>query len=221
MVSSVLAVKPQTIPRAALSKDELPDFLKALNLSNNVQNIIALKLQFYTLARPNEIGAAVWSEFDLEQAVWIPADRMKMRREHKMPLPVQAIELLKQLHFMNGAFKHLFINRNDHNRHISENTLTKAIQRLGFKATSHGIRSTGSTLLNEQGFNPDCIERQLAHQEQNEVRKAYNHAQYWEERVTMMQKWADYLDDIQKTGSGINNYSVIQITKYSLLTYSL
>lgn len=199
-LTGALMVAPPVKHRLALSEEQLPTFFTALNQSDNLQNIIAIKLQFYTLARPVEINAAVWSEFDLEKAVWtIPADRMKMKREHKMPLPVQAVEILKQLHIMNGAFKHLFINRNDHRRPISKNTLNSFIKRLGFDATSHGIRSTGSTILNEQGFNPDCIERQLAHQDKNAIRKAYNRAQYWSERVIMMQKWADYLDDIQKS----------------------
>lgn len=164
-LSGALAVKPKVQHRASLSKPELPAFFQALNDCDNIQNIIALKLQFYTLTRPSEVGNAVWSEFDLDNAVWIiPEHRMKMKKEHKVSLPKQAVELLNELHIMNGAFEHLFINRNDHSRPISENTLTKQIQRLGFKATSHGIRATGSTILNEQGFNSDAIEKQLAHQ---------------------------------------------------------
>lgn len=165
----------------------------------------ALKLLALVFSRPGELRNAEWSEFDLEKAVWrIPAGRMKMRREHQVPLSRQALEILKELQALTGNGKLLFPGNRSIQRPISENTLNAALRRMGYdkdEVTAHGFRGTASTLLNESGkFSPDAIERSLAHQDNDEIRRAYNRGAYWNERVTMAQWWADHLDTLRKGG---------------------
>lgn len=153
--------------------------------------------------RPGELRMAEWQELDFENAVWtIPAARMKMRREHKVPLPLQAIEHFKELQPLTGRDKYVFPAVGNRHRPMSENTLNAALRRLGYgsnEMTSHGFRATASTLLNEsRKFSADAIERALAHVEVNDVRRAYTRGTYWDERVTMAQWWADYLDQLRK-----------------------
>lgn len=164
---------------------------------------IALKLQALLFTRPGELRNAEWSEFDFFKAVWsIPAGRMKMREPHHVPLSRQAIALLQELHMLTGEGKLLFPGNRSINRPISENTLNAALRRMGYdkeEVTAHGFRGTASTLLNESGkFSPDAIERALSHQDANEIRRAYNHGAYWNERVNMAQYWADYLDTLRR-----------------------
>ncbi|MFT3905624.1 MAG: integrase arm-type DNA-binding domain-containing protein [Steroidobacteraceae bacterium] len=160
----------------------------------------ALKLAPLLFVRPGELRGARWEEFTLTgtEPLWrIPAERMKMREEHLVPLARQAVELLTRLHPLTGPRGYLFPSVRSSVRPISENTINAALRRLGYtreQMTGHGFRSTASTLLNEQGFPPDVIELQLAHKEQNEVRAAYNRAKRLAERRQMMQQWADYLD---------------------------
>jgi integrase len=146
---------------------------------------------------------AEWPEFDLEAAVWsIPASRMKMRRPHKVPLPSQAIAILTQLRDITGHAKLVFPSAWSLLRPISDNTLNAALRRLGYsqdEATAHGFRATASSLLNESGlWHADAIERQLAHEDADAVRRAYARAEFWDERVRMMQWWADKLDALRK-----------------------
>lgn len=163
----------------------------------------ALKLAPLVFVRPGELRAARWSEFDLDnhEPTWrIPAARMKMGTEHVVPLARQAVAILKDLRSMSGNRELLFPSIRTASRPISNNTLNAALRRLGYatdEQTPHGFRSTASTLLNEQGFHPDLIELQLAHQERNAVRAAYNKAQRLTERRQMMQAWADYLDRLK------------------------
>ena len=156
-----------------------------------------------TFVRSGELRGATWDEFDIEGRVWrIPADRMKMKVEHLVPLSNQALEVLLRLkEISNGEL--LFPSVTNRKKPMSDNTMRQAIFRMGYdgevegksKAVPHGFRATASSILNEQGFNPDAIERQLAHQERNGVRAAYtHHARYIDERIKMMQWWADYLD---------------------------
>lgn len=164
----------------------------------------ALRLMAILFPRPGELRAAEWTEFDLEQAVWtIPAARTKMRRPHRVPLPPQAIAILKQLREITGG-KLVFPSIRTVLRPISDNTLNAALRRLGYSqddATAHGFRATASTLLNESGkWNADAIERQLAHVENDDVRRAYARGEHWEERVRMMDWWADYLDSLKAVG---------------------
>jgi integrase len=156
--------------------------------------------------RPGELRHAEWAEFDLGAAEWrIPAAKMKMRRPHRVPLSRQALDVICDLQKITGDGRWLFPSVRSLVRPMSENTLNAALRRLGYSAdqmTTHGFRSTASTRLNEMGrWNPDAIERQLAHQEANNVRRAYTHAaEYWPERVQMMQAWADYLDELREGG---------------------
>ncbi|MCO5131831.1 MAG: integrase arm-type DNA-binding domain-containing protein [Xanthobacteraceae bacterium] len=164
----------------------------------------ALRLMAILFPRPGELRAAEWTEFNLEQAVWtIPAARTKMRRPHRVPLPPQAIAILKQLREITGG-KLVFPSVRTVLRPISDNTLNAALRRLGYSqddATAHGFRATASTLLNESGkWNADAIERQLAHVENDDVRRAYARGEHWEERVRMMDWWADYLDSLKAVG---------------------
>jgi integrase len=160
---------------------------------------IALDLAALTFARPGELRAAEWTEFDLDTAIWsIAAERMKMRREHLVPLAAQAIDLLRELQTFTGCGKYLFPSVRSAARCMSENTVNAALRRLGYtkdEMTGHGFRSAASSILNESGlWNSDAIERQLAHVDNDDVRAAYNRAQFWDERVRMMRWWADRID---------------------------
>jgi integrase len=168
----------------------------------NFQTIKAFQLMWLTLCRPNESLKAEWSEFNLDNALWtIPASRMKARREHVVPLPTQAVEILRAMHHITGRTKFVFPNRDDRQRPMVDAALRQALKKLGWatKYSPHGTRTTGSTRLNEMGYRPDAIEAQLAHAEPNSVRRTYNHATYLEERRTMMQDWADKLDEWKKS----------------------
>lgn len=160
----------------------------------------ALLLSPLVFTRPGELRKAEWSEFDLNKREWrIPAPRMKSRVAHMVPLSKQAIDVLRDLQPYTGATGILFPGR-DWKKPMSDNTTNAALRRLGYDNddfTSHGFRSMASTLLNEQGWSRDAIERQLAHGERDKVRAAYNHAQHLPERKKMMQSWADYLDKLR------------------------
>ena len=163
----------------------------------------ALQLQPLIFARPANLAAAEWDEFDLELAEWrIAADKMKMKNAHIVPLSRQAIALLKEIRQLTGSTQFVFASnqgRTGGDHHISRESIGAAIRRMGYKGqhTAHGFRTTASTLLHEQGFHSDMIERQLAHAEQNRVKAAYNRAQHLPERRLMMQAWADYLDSLK------------------------
>jgi integrase len=154
--------------------------------------------------RPGELRAAEWKEFDLEASEWrIPGERMKMGELHVVPLATQVLEVLGEIQPLTGDGRYVFPALHTSLRPISENTLNMAIRRIGYgkdEMTSHGFRSTASTLLNEQGWHPDLIELQLAHAERNKVRAAYNRAQRLGERRKMMQAWADYLCGLRAAG---------------------
>ena len=166
----------------------------------------ALRLAPLVFVRPGELRKAEWAEFNLEDAEWrIAAAKMKMRRPHRVPLAPQALTILRELQGITGRSKYLFPSVRSWHRPISDNTLNAALRRLGYDKTEltvHGLRSTASVLLNERGkWHADAIERQLAHQEANEVRGAYTHAaEFWQERVRMMHWWADELDRLRELG---------------------
>lgn len=166
----------------------------------------ALRLAPLVFVRPGELRGAEWSEFDLDERVWrIPGERMKMRDAHIVPLSRQAIAILQELQTLTGPDgyrpgRYLFPSVRTRQRPISENTLNAALRRLGYSSEemrAHGFRSTASTLLNEQGWHRDAIERQLAHSERDGVRAAYNRAEHLPERKRMMQGWADFLDSLR------------------------
>jgi integrase len=165
----------------------------------------ALRLAPLVFVRPGELRAAEWSEFDLDEAEWrIPAERMKARVVHIVPLSIQAVAILRELQPLTGAGRYVFPSLRTPARPMSENTINGALRRLGYSGdqmTGHGFRSMASTLLNEQGWNRDAIERQLAHGERDEVRAAYNYAQHLPERRKMMQSWSDYLDGLRAGGN--------------------
>jgi integrase len=160
----------------------------------------ALRLAPLLFVRPGELRHAEWSEFNFETADWrIPAEKMKMRVMHIVPLSIQAISILRELKPLTSQRKYVFPCVRTFSRPMSENTVNAGLRRLGYtkeEMTGHGFRSMASTLLNEQGWNRDAIERQLAHAERNNIRAAYNYAEYLPERRKMMQHWADYLDTL-------------------------
>jgi len=165
----------------------------------------ALQLMALLFPRPGELRLSEWPEFDLENAVWtIPAARAKMRRPHRIPLPPQAIAILRELQTEARPGVFVLSCLRTPRRPLSENSMNAALRRLGYskdEATPHGFRASASTLLNEAGlWNPDAIERQLAHVENNDVRRAYARGEHWDERVRMMAWWADYLDQLKSVG---------------------
>lgn len=180
-----------------LTAAEIPEFLRTLDSYTGSQLVkLAMRLLILTGTRPGELRQAKWSEFDFEKAVWeIPAERMKMRRPHIVPLSRQAIEILNQLRPMTERYGLVFIGRIQTSKPISEMTMNVLIRRIGYggRATGHGFRHTMSTILHEQGYNTAWIELQLAHVDKNSIRGTYNHAQYLDGRREMLQWYADYL----------------------------
>ena len=165
--------------------------------------LFALRLSAHLFVRPGELRQAEWSEFDFERSVWnIPAEKMKMRRPHRVPLSTQVLGLFEQLWELTGQGRYCFPSFRSGARPMSENTVNAALRVLGFsqeQMTAHGFRAMAATLLNESGrFHPDAIERQLAHMENSGVRRAYTRGEYWDERVTMMQFWSDELDRLRE-----------------------
>ena len=158
----------------------------------------ALLFSIYTVARPGEVRSAEWSE--IKDDVWdIPADKMKMQRRHIVPLSTQVKGILEELRGITGKGRWLFPSSRNDGRCMSENGVRTALRAMGFskeKIVPHGFRAMFSTIANENSWNRDVIERQLAHVEENSVRGAYNHAEYMSERVKLMQWWADWLDEL-------------------------
>lgn len=163
---------------------------------------VALRLSPYVFVRPGELRKAEWSEIDLSRGIWsLPAEKMKMRRPHRVPLSRQVVELLRELHKLTGDGKYLFPSFRSVAQPMSENTINAALRRLGYaqtEMTAHGFRAMAATLLNEMGiWNPDAIEKQLAHLDGSQVRRAYTRGEYWDERVKMMQHWSDHLEQLR------------------------
>ena len=191
-------VAPKATHRAALTDwESFAELIRAAWVySGSVETRIALKLMALLYPRPGELRQAEWQEFDLDKGVWIiPAERAKMRRAHKKPLPALAVEALHELQRHTGNRRLVFPSPQSAERPLSENTINLALRRMGFgkdQATSHGFRASASTLLNESGLWPaDAIEAELGHVSGDEVRRAYHRALYWEERVKMADWWAD------------------------------
>ncbi|NNS44641.1 phage integrase central domain-containing protein [Escherichia coli] len=185
-----------------LTVEELPDFFKALTgYTGSPLVVLAARLLILTGVRTGELRGAFWSEFDLEKAVWeIPAERMKMKRPHLVPLSTQALEIVQQLKVISGQYPLVFPGRNDPRKTMSEASINQVFKRIGYtgKVTGHGFRHTMSTILHEEGFNTAWIETQLAHVDKNAIRGTYNHALYLEGRREMMQWYADCIDNISK-----------------------
>ena len=194
-------LKPRQVQhRAAMPEAELPAFLAQLDTYvGDFRTVQALRLLMLTATRPGETRGALWPEFDLNAAVWtIPAERMKMRQEHRVPLSRQALNVLRAMRPVSGDEPSglVFPSPSYRSKPLSENTFNSALARMGYKgsATAHGFRALFSTVANESGKNPDVIERQLAHRESNKVRAAYHRSTYLADRAKLMQWWADYLD---------------------------
>ncbi len=192
---------------AAMDMSELPEFLEVLN-SNKArlfpQTLIAVKLLMLTFVRTSELIKATWDEIDFDNKMWvIPAERMKMRRPHMVPLSDQVIDLLKELKGLNPPNRvHLFPSRNNPRSYMSNNTILTALARMGYRGThtGHGFRALAmSTIKEKLKYRHEVVDRQLAHAPQNQIDKAYDRAKYLDERVSMMQEWADYLDKIKNS----------------------
>lgn len=195
-------LKPRRVKhRAALSAEELPEFLvKLSSYKGEPHTVNALRLLLLTATRPGEVRGACWSEFDLEAKLWrIPGERMKMRIEHVLPLSNQAVAVLTSMRPLSGHRELVFPSPFYPTKSLSENTFNSAMARMGYKylATAHGFRALFSTVANEAGWNADAIERQLAHVERNQVRAAYDRGVRLPERVRLMAWWADYIDALQ------------------------
>lgn len=205
------ALKPPKNKHHAAITDpaRIGELLRAIDgFTGQSVTLAALKLAPLVFVRPGELRMAEWAEVDLDGAVWrIPASRMKMKAAHIVPLSTQAVAILRDLCPLTGDGQYIFPSLRTASRPMSENTVNAALRRLGYgtdEMTGHGFRSMASSRLNEMGWNPDAIERQLAHAESNKVREAYTHAaQYLDERTRMMQAWADYLDALRAGASVI------------------
>ena len=198
-------ITPKTKPRAAITdKEALGGLMRAIDgFEGQATTRIALEFLAIVVTRPGEVRHARWDEFDIENAIWtIPAERMKMRQPHKVPLPKRAIELLSELRMITGWCELLFPSIKSPKRPMSENTMNAALRRMGYSGdemTSHGFRATFSTIANESGlWNPDAIERALAHVETNKIRGAYARGQYWDERVKLANWWSNTLIKLSK-----------------------
>lgn len=187
--------KPMTV-------EDIGDYKARLaKYGGNRTTVIALWLMLYLFVRTAELRKSPWAEFDLDKGLWeIPPQRMKKRRPHLVPLPRQALELLRELKRITGAGETLFPNFRRPNDVMSATTINRALEHMGYSSgmwTGHDFRATASTRLHEMGYRSDVIELQLAHVEDNKTKAAYNHAEYQEERRAMMQAWADWIDGIE------------------------
>ncbi|AMW96992.1 tyrosine-type recombinase/integrase [Escherichia coli] len=189
-----------------LSAEELPHFVRDLeSYTGSIITKNATKILMMTGVRTQEMRFATWSEIDLIKGIWeIPAERMKMRRPHIVPLSSQVIELFKQLQPITSDYPYVFIGRNDRRKPISKESVNQVIESLGYKGrtTGHGFRHTLSTILHEMGFESAWIEIQLAHVDKNTIRGTYNHALYLDKRKYMMQKYSDFLMNLS---TGVQN----------------
>lgn len=190
--------KPTKKHMPTLKPDELPLLMADIahgRLDPTTRGQIEWSL--HTLVRPGESAGTRWDEIDLKAKVWnIPADRMKMDRPHRVPLTPQALALLARMKPISGHRPFVFPGRRDPLGHVNEQSANAALKRLGYggRLVAHGLRSLGSTTLNEQGFNPDAIEAALSHADENEIRRAYNRSDYFEQRVIMMSWWSDHIE---------------------------
>lgn len=196
--------KNKTQHKRALADEEIGQLLRDLDgYQRNFQTVAAFRLMWLTLCRPSEAIEAQWSEFDLDAAIWrIPAERMKKRKEHVMPLPTQAVAVLRSMHGVTGRHVHVFPNRDDRTKPMTDAAMRQALKNMGWsgKYSPHATRTTGSTKLNEMGYSSDWIEKQLAHAEVNAVRRTYNYADYMNDRAKMMQHWADFIGGLEVGG---------------------
>lgn len=191
--------KPKKQNMPTLRPEELPKLMRALVMSNlSVSTRCLINWQLLTLVRPSEASGAKWSEIDLDSKLWtIPAERMKAKREHIVPLTPQALEILEVMKPISAHREHIFPSRNDPKQSMNSQTANAALKRIGYggKLVAHGLRAIASTALNEHGFNADVIEAALAHSDKNEIRRAYNRSTYLEHRVDLMTWWGCFCEN--------------------------
>ncbi len=190
---------PEKQHLATIKPEELPALMQTINRAS-IKRVTRhlIEWQLHTLTRPSEAAGARWDEIDIDNAVWvIPAERMKKRREHSIPLTVQALEILEQIKPISGHREHVFPSDRNPRTHINSQTANMALKRMGYenKLVAHGLRALGSTILNEHGFDYDLIEAALAHVDKNEVRAAYNRADYIKRRIPMMEWWSAHIEE--------------------------
>ena len=199
LAGALKAPKQKHFPH--LNVDQIPPFLNDMsNYSGSMITRYATRLLMITGLRTIELRASEWSDIDFDKGIWqIPAERMKMRRPHIVPISSQAKSLLEAIHQLTGRGKYVFPGRNDAGKPMSEASINQVIKRIGYhgKVTGHGFRHTMSTILHEQGYNSAWVETQLAHVDKNSIRGTYNHAQYLDGRREMLQWYADYMDALE------------------------
>lgn len=207
---------PKKTHMATIKPERLPELMQALAMAGITKNTRCLiEWQLHTMTRPVEAATAKWEDINWEEKVWvIPAERMKMGKPHIIPLTPQTISLLNILKMMNGNREYLFPSHKNPRTHANTQTANMALKRIGFagELVSHGLRALASTTLNEQGFDPDVIEASLAHVDKNEVRKAYNRAEYLDRRRVLMCWWSEHIEQAS-TGSisFANNYKNLKV----------
>jgi len=188
--------KPKKHNMPTLRPEELPKLMRSLAMSNlSVSTRCLIEWQLLTLVRPSEASGTRWAEIDFDEKLWIiPAERMKAKRKHVVPLSPQALEILEVMKPISAQREHVFPSRNDPKQAMNSQTANAALKRIGYggKLVAHGLRSIASTAMNEQGFNSDVIESALAHSDRNEVRRAYNRTTYIEQRKLIMDWWGQY-----------------------------
>jgi integrase len=193
-----LFAAPKKTNMATITPERLPELMATLRDANLLRTTrCLLQWQLHTMTRPIEAATARWQDIDLEKKVWvIPAERMKMKKPHTIPLTEQTLELLETIRSMSDGKEYLFTNHRDPTKHANSQSVNMALKRMGFagELVSHGLRALASTTLNEQGFDPDVIEAALAHIDKNEVRRAYNRAEYLERRRVMMAWWSEHIE---------------------------
>lgn len=189
--------KPKKQNMPTLRPEELPKLMRSLVMSNlSVPTRCLIEWQLLTLVRPSEASGARWSEIDLDAKLWtIPAERMKAKREHIVPLSTQALDILEVMKPISAHREHVFPSRNDPKQPMNSQTANAALKRIGYggKLVAHGLRSIASTSMNEAGFNSDVIEAALAHIDKNEVRRAYNLSTYLQKRIELMSWWGELI----------------------------
>lgn len=194
--------KPKKQNMPTLRPDELPKLMQSLVLSNlSVSTRCLIEWQLLTLVRPSEASGTRWEEIDIGAKLWrIPAERMKAKREHIIPLSHQALKILEMMSPISSHRNHVFPSRNNPKQPMNSQTANAALKRLGYggKLVAHGLRSIASTILNEENFNSDVIEAALAHSDKNEVRRAYNRTTYLSQRIEMMNWWGTHVEGAKK-----------------------